>query len=101
MNAEDEQALDRYEGFPTFYYKAEMKLPIKGIRSGRIRLRDTFVYIMHENRPYGVPSRFYMATCLEGYRSFGFDEKYLKWAYVDSGTEMTEADGNEGMTDEG
>ncbi len=77
VTAEDEQALDRYEGFPTFYYKAEMKLPIKGIRSGRIRLRDTFVYIMHENRPYGVPSRFYMATCLEGYRSFGFDETYL------------------------
>ena len=77
VNAEDEQVLDRYEGFPTFYYKAEMKLPIKGIRSDRIRMRNTFVYIMHENRPFGVPSRFYTATCLEGYQSFGFDETYL------------------------
>ena len=41
VNAEDEQALDRYEGFPTFYYKAEMKLPIKGIRSGRRLSRKT------------------------------------------------------------
>ncbi len=31
---EDEAALDRYEGFPTFYYKKEMQLPIKGIKSG-------------------------------------------------------------------
>lgn len=31
VSAEDEQALDRYEGFPTFYYKKEMLLPIKGI----------------------------------------------------------------------
>ena len=34
---EDEAALDRYEGFPAFYYKAEMKLPIRGIRTGKIR----------------------------------------------------------------
>ena len=29
----DEKALDRYEGFPAFYYKKELVLPIKGIRS--------------------------------------------------------------------
>ncbi len=47
MTAEDEAALDRYEGFPSFYYKAEMRLPIKGIRSGKVRERNCFVYIMH------------------------------------------------------
>ena len=31
----DEAALDRYEGFPTFYYKKEMELDIKGIRTER------------------------------------------------------------------
>ena len=35
VSAEDELALDRYEGFPTFYYKKELMLPIKGIRSGK------------------------------------------------------------------
>ena len=77
VSAEDELALDRYEGFPTFYYKKEMLLPIKGIRSGKIRLRNIFVYIMHEDRPFGVPSNFYMRTCLSGYKSFGFDSRYL------------------------
>ena len=81
VTAEDEAALDRYEGFPTFYYKAEMKLPIKGIKSGKVRIRNTFVYIMHEDRQLGIPSRFYVQICLDGYRSFGFDEKYLQNAY--------------------
>ena len=39
----DEAALDRYEGFPTFYYKKEMELDIKGIRTGKIRRRKCFV----------------------------------------------------------
>lgn len=73
----DELALDRYEGYPDFYYKAEMKLPIKGIRTGKIRVRNTFVYIMHEDRPLGLPIDFYIRTCLEGYRSFGFDAEIL------------------------
>lgn len=77
VSAEDESALDHYEGFPCFYYKKEMLLPIKGIRSGKIRMRKTFVYIMHEDRPFGIPSDFYMQTCLSGYRSFGFDSSYL------------------------
>ena len=81
VSAEDEQTLDRYEGFPTFYYKKEMLLPIKGIRSGKIRQRNTFVYIMHEDRVLGVPSNFYMQTCLSGYKSFGFDPKFLHEAY--------------------
>ena len=77
VTAEDEAALDRYEGAPVFYYKAEMALPIKGIRSGKIRKRTCFVYIMHEDRPLGIPSGYYVATCLEGYGNFGFDERYL------------------------
>lgn len=68
----DEAALDRYEGFPTFYYKKEMQLPIKGIKSGKTRIRDCFVYIMHEERSIGVPSLAYVGVCLEGYISFGF-----------------------------
>ena len=84
VTAEDEAALDRYEGFPSFYYKAEMKLPIKGIKSGTLRIRDTFVYIMHEERSIGVPSLAYVSICLEGYISFGFDEHYLAEAQIKS-----------------
>lgn len=73
----DEKALDRYEGYPNFYYKKEMTLDIKGIRTGKVRRRDAFVYIMHEERELGIPSWYYVNTCLDGYRAFGFDENYL------------------------
>ena len=73
----DEKALDRYEGYPNFYYKKEMTLDIKGVRTGKVRRRDAFVYIMHEERELGIPSWYYVNTCLDGYRVFGFDEKYL------------------------
>lgn len=78
----DEAALDRYEGYPVFYYKKEMELDIRGIRTGKIRRRKCFVYIMHEERKIGVPSLSYVSTCLQGYISFGFDEHYLSEAQI-------------------
>lgn len=74
---DDEVALDRYEGFPTFYYKTEMELPIVGIRTRKVRMRKVYVYIMHGERRIGIPSGRYVQTCLEGYRAFGFDEDIL------------------------
>ena len=77
----DEKALDRYEGFPSFYYKKEIKVRYKGIRTGRNRVVTAFAYIMHEERPIGIPSILYMQTCLEGYDTFGFDRNILLDAY--------------------
>ena len=79
---QDEWELDRYEGFPSFYYKKELELPITGIKTGKVRRRKVFVYIMHEDRPFGVPSSFYMRTCAEGYRYFGFDLQTLVDAFT-------------------
>ena len=84
VSVDDELALDRYEGYPTFYYKAEMKLPIKGIRSGKVRTRTVFVYIMHEDRPLGITSKYYLDVCCQGYRAFGFDEAKLSEAFKTS-----------------
>ena len=77
----DELALDRYEGYPTFYYKKELELPITGIRTGIVRQRKAFVYIMHEDRLLGVPSNMYMRICMEGYMDFGFNYDTLWEAY--------------------
>lgn len=77
VTEQDELSLDRYGGYPNFYYKTEMTLDIKGIRTGKIRRRQAFVYIMHEERELGIPSWFYVNTCLDGYRAFGFEEQYL------------------------
>lgn len=67
----DVRKLDRYEGYPDFYYKQNVML------TGSGRLMDAFVYIMHEDRKIGVPSKYYVETCLDGYAAFGFDRKYL------------------------
>lgn len=85
VTPQDEANLDRYEGYPAFYYKAEMVLPIRGIRTGKIRNRKVFVYIMHEDRPLGIPSSAYFDTCFDGYRTFGFDKQHLFDALKKSG----------------
>ena len=80
----DEKALDRYEGYPAFYYKKDIKLQYKGIRTGKRRTINAFAYIMHEDRPIGVPSIYYMKTCLDGYDTFYFDKQILLNAYKNS-----------------
>ena len=93
VTPEDEAALDRYEGFPDFYYKKEFRVQYKGILTGRRRKITAFAYIMHEDRPLGIPSMFYMRTCREGYDTFGFDRWVLNEAYEKS----LEACGDEGL----
>ena len=73
----DETALDRYEGFPNFYYKTEMELPVKCWKTDKTKTLTAFVYIMHEDRQIGMPTIRYVQTCLEGYRTFRFDENTL------------------------
>ena len=82
VSAADELKLDRYEGFPSFYYKKEMRIPVKDIRTGKTRQHDAFVYIMHEDRKLGIPTDMYVRTCLEGYRDFGFDTAPLRQAFL-------------------
>ncbi|MBD5112670.1 MAG: gamma-glutamylcyclotransferase [Ruminococcaceae bacterium] len=80
VDEDDELALDRYEGFPTFYYKKDVNIDVK-FSDGTVERRVAFVYVMHEERPRGTPTQYYMDVCREGYRSFGFDEKFLNNAF--------------------
>ena len=92
ITEEDEKALDRYEGYPNFYYKKDIKIIYKGIQSGLLRSVTAFAYIMHEDRPIGIPGRYYMRTCLEGYDTFCFDRNVLFDAY-DKSAEVCENEG--------
>mgnify|MGYP001109863994 FL=1 len=83
VTADDEKHLDIYEGYPNFYYKKEVRLPIR-LANGKTKKVTAFVYIMHEERELGCPSLAYIRTCKEGYRNFGFDQKYLETAYLRS-----------------
>lgn len=78
VSEDDEKSLDHYEGYPAFYYKKELRLNVKGIRTGRVRNRKAFVYIMHEGRPFGLPSAYYVRMDLCQY----FGQKKLKY-YAD------------------
>ena len=77
VTADDELSLDRYEGYPNFYYKTEVEIPVICISDRRVRKLKAFIYIMHEEREIGVPSQRYVDVCLDGYEAFGFDENYL------------------------
>ena len=80
VTARDEKNLDAYEGYPNFYYKKNMKIRL----SETGKTIDAFVYIMHEERPLGLPSGSYVRTCLDGYRDFGFYESILLAALENS-----------------
>ena len=72
LQPEDEQSLDRYEGWPNLYYKENLKVTLDGKR------RTAMVYIMNGNsHPYSPPARSYMRTILSGYESAGFDPGIL------------------------
>ena len=77
VSERDELRLDAYEGYPNFYYKTDIQLTVKSHITGRKKKLDAFVYIMHEERELGIPSRAYLQTCLIGYRHFGFKPALL------------------------
>lgn len=41
-----------------------------------------FVYIMKEDRLFGIPSYMYVSTCSQGYTDFGFNQETLAQAYA-------------------
>jgi len=79
-----EESLDRYEGYPSFYYKKEIEIDFKSIKKGLPRHSKAFVYIMHEERELGIPSRSYVEVCLKGYRTFGFNPILIEEAIIKS-----------------
>lgn len=73
----DEKALDRYEGFPHFYYKQTFRVEMQNHLTGKTAVVDALIYIMREDRPQGVPDPSYVQTCVEGCMDFYLDEAAL------------------------
>lgn len=74
LKEHDLQALDRYEGYPSFYRKEILEVELKG------RTIPAMVYIMNDGHPFGSPSDYYLNTIMEGYQSAGFDTEFLEQA---------------------
>ena len=77
INAKDERALDRYEGFPRLYRKETVKVPW-----GK-RNVSAMVYIMNKGK-IGFPGKWYFETIFEGYDDFDIDPEPLFQALWDA-----------------
>ena len=85
MTAADEARLDRYEGYPKYYYKREFFLQIRNLKGNlRKRRRNCVAYIMHEYRLLGEPGEEYFDLLDSGYERWGFDKGCLMKAMEDS-----------------
>lgn len=76
IGEQDERNLDRYEGYPSFYYKKELEIEVEG------RNVLAMVYVMHEENPFGTPSQRYHSVILKAYRKFGFDVQIVEQALL-------------------
>ncbi len=81
ISAADEKRLDRYEGFPTFYYKRTVTVAdvaaVNASWSPKNGKCKGMAYIMHEERTLGLPSHYYYGVLANAYRLFGFDMEIL------------------------
>jgi hypothetical protein len=75
ITAEDEAALDNYEGFPTFYRKENFRIQLDD------QIHTAMIYIMNIKnldgsvRPLGRPGRDYFCTIMQAYHWLATDMK--------------------------
>lgn len=75
---EDENVLDRYEGFPNLYRKEQVSLEVDG------QEQKAMVYIMNGNCPLAEPTMGYYECIQQGYIENGMDLSYLERALEQS-----------------
>lgn len=85
----DEKRLDRYEGYPTFYYKKDLTLAVKMVGTEETQELTAMVYIMDEKCRFAEPTGYYYKVLADGYEEFGFDMAVLEQALADSIGEQT------------
>lgn len=75
----DEASLDRYEGYPSFYYKKNLAVRLDGQEV------TAMAYIMDERRRLGRPGSAYYGVLERAYEKFGFPMKTLRAAFAAGG----------------
>lgn len=89
ISEQDEQSLDRYEGFPSFYIKKNLKVAVTSLDGQDLGKITAMVYIMTkkavETRSTNpLPSKYYYSVLFAGYKTFGFDDKILNEAVIEA-----------------
>jgi len=88
IGEQDERNLDRYEGYPVFYYKKEIEVQLVGER------KNAMAYAIDENRELGVPSARYYNVLENAYWKFGFPMGILLEAHEASRAEGMNGNGD-------
>lgn len=88
ISAQDEKNLDRYEGFPRFYRKKNLRVHVKSLNGEDLGELTAMVYIMTSravNSRFAnpLPSDYYYNILDKGYETFGFDKKILEGALIE------------------
>lgn len=78
IQPQDEAALDRYEGYPSHYFKQDVAVQLDGEEA------EAMVYIMNLQREFGMPSPYYYQAVREGYLNCGLDTAVLDEAVKES-----------------
>ena len=85
ISEQDERSLDRYEGFPKFYIKENLKVDVTLLDGNHFGELTAMVYIMSKKAVQDrsinpLPSKYYYSVLDTGYTTFGFDAKILNEA---------------------
>ncbi len=75
----DEKSLDRYEGYPSHYFKKNVAVQLDNGQEV-----NAMVYIMNLKMNFGMPSTHYYRTVHQGYMDCGLDTDVLAEALKDS-----------------
>lgn len=78
IQPQDEFSLDRYEGYPSHYFKQDIPVQLDGEEV------SAMVYIMNLKMGFGLPSPYYYQTVLEGYHDCELNTDVLDQAVGDS-----------------
>ena len=84
ISQEDEKRLDRYEGYPAYYYKKELPVTVFPIDGGEPMELTAMVYIMTEGHERREPMQSYYEVLEQGYREFHFPMHILEHALRES-----------------
>lgn len=80
----DEQHLDAYEGWPSYYIKQDLEVTMTDIKGKHPKNVTAMVYIMTEGHHVRMPMKGYVDVLAEGYERFGFDKEILRSALLDA-----------------
>lgn len=78
IQARDEMSLDRYEGYPSHYFKKNVPVQLDGEEV------NAMVYIMNLKMRFGLPTPYYYQTVHEGYNDCGLNTAVLDRAVKES-----------------